>query len=611
MEPTSKQWKENQQNQLTSEGFVEILYGVNHPDIPMANVFAHQEHQALYISSMPESFNPPLIDEVERKVVPYATLEQNLWLLDGSKFTVPVNGPYEYSGYISESLSDEIGNFSSNPRISIKFVSKVSILPGLIITWSLAHGDYPTHFKVRPYNGDIVYECLEVKNNTKTISVVEFEMTDFSRLEIEIIKWSTPSRRARIEKIVLGIFQSYTKQDLLKFTCSQTVDPLSASLPKYEVSFEVDNRDGTFDLQNEEGLSKYMMERQQISTRYGFRLGDTIEWIPGGVYYLSDWSAPQNGLSASFKARDLLGFMNAIYYKGRYEPGGVSLYELAQEVLEEAKLPKYKTGIDPWVLDREALGSITTTAPLPVCSLGECLQIIANAACCAISFDRNGILYIAPLANTNDELIINDRNSYSKTEISLTKPLKQIDVSMYSFTIEGTEKSIYNGTLALNQGKNVFVVEYSDTALANIAGVQVHGVGVTLNKNETEYYAKSCKLVLNSTNSGISNCNVSITGTVIKPTETIVTIPNLAAGETQTLKNALITSVSHANKVGNWLKRNLSSRKCLSSNWRINPCLDAGDIIKVGTPETSVRVVSCELSFSGAFKGKSEGVEIK
>jgi len=624
MQVTSEKWKENQRQPLTSEGFVEVLYTINDPDAK-ASAQGSQQHE---LSTMPQGWNPPLVDETKHTVIPYGTLEQNLWLLDGSKVTVPCDGIYGYSGYISHYLCDANGNFKSTPCVRIDFYEKVSILPGIIITWSTVFSDFPKAFRVTPYYKGVAYEGKEVADNTDTVSVVVYDMTNFDRIDIEVVKWAHPHRRARIERVFLGLYKAYTKFDLLKFSGTQSLDLLSASLPKYEVSFEVDNRDGSFDPLNPEGLSKYMMERQEISTRYGFRQSekaDDIEWIPGGVYFLSDWSAAQNGISASFKARDLLGFLNATYYKGRFahesETQGVSLLTLALEVLRDANLPQRKTDVDvdyrsPWELDEDTLGGFRTTAPLPICTFGECLQMLANAAGCTIFFDMDGILHMARLddySDSNETLSINDRNSYTKPEIDLTKPIKQFDVSMYSFTREEEPKTIYEGELPLEPGRNVFIIEYSDIA----DGVQVQGIWQDedehiewLDEDETSFYAKSCKLVINSDSNIPVNCNVCIAGYIRKSAETIITVPNLPTGEVQPLKNPIITDAGHAAQIGEWLKVNLNRRKHISLDWRADPRLDAGDIVKVGKAGQSVRIVSSSFSFSGAFKGKLKGVEV-
>ena len=609
MQAVTEKWKQNQHEALTSEGFVEVTYTINDPNVT-ARAKGNQPHE---IATMPDIWNPPLIDETEHTVIPYATLEQDLWLLDGTKITVPSDGDHGYSGYISESLCDESGNFEVTPSIRIDFYEKVQILPGIIITWSTAFNDYPSCFEVTPYIGNTPYDTVVMDDNTEIVNTIVHEMTNFDRIDIKVRRWSSPHRRARVERIFLGLTKSYTKENLLSFADSRSIDPMSASLPKYEVSFEVDNRDGAFDPLNDEGLSKYMMERQEISTRYGFKVDGEVEWIRGGVYYLSNWSAPQNGISASFKARDLLGFLNNTYSKGRFpratEVEGIDLHTLALEVLRDANLPQRKTDdadySSPWELDEAKLSRFRTTAPLPICTFGECLQMIANAACCTIYFDRDGILHIKDLDDSVEELTIDDSNSYQRPEINLTKPIKQIDVSVYSLTREENPRTIYEGMLPISQGRNEFIIEFSNLA-DNVSIGNIHNV--TIVAAETEIFAKSCRLVLYSELDETEECTVIIKGNVRRQSETIITTENLPAGETAPLKNTLITSVTHAMQSGQWLKENLNRRKHVSLNFRLDPRMDAGDVIKLGSSEQSVRIVSSNFNFSGAFKGTAEGV---
>jgi len=127
-----------------------------------------------------------------------------------------------------------------------------------------------------------------------------------------------------------------------------------------------------------------------------------------------------------------------------------------------------------------------------------------------------------------------------------------------------------------------------------------------------ECYAKCCKLVLQSTATGAA-CDVTVTGTVIKPLETAVVISNLDTGETRKLQNLLITNDTHAQNVGAWLKSNLTRRKNFSFDWRIDPRVEPGDIANVrnGGTNNRMHVTSSSFSFNGAFKGKSKGVEVQ
>lgn len=597
-------WDANQEQQLTNEGFVEVLYKISDPILPE-------------ITNPPTS-NGELSDlsdvsiialDQDRVVAPYATLEQDLWRLDGSKITKPAQGPYGYSGYISNHLCNESKVFSPIPKITITFSEEVKILRGLTISWGEEPQDCPSEFIVNTYasNGEIVNQNRV--DNTNNISLIIKKLENFKKLEILITKWMIPNRRARIGKIFLGVNKKYTKSNLLQFSCMESIDPISSGLPKYSIQFELDNRDGEFDPFKEDSLLPYMMEKQELRTRYGYMLGNEEVYIPGGVYYLSEWSAPQNGLSASFQARDLLGFMDEIYYKGTFQ--SKTLEELAQEVLNAANLPKDREGNPLWELD-ESLKDIETTAPLPVCSLAECLQLIANAGCCTIYFDRQGRLIIGKLHTIPVGITIDDNHSYSKPEISLDKQIKQFDVSWYSHAKEAN-KELYKGTVALKQGINEFMINYSDISEAlTDDDIQITPIDSTVTVTvaaNTEYYAKCCKLVLNS--SAETDCEIIIvTKTAFKPTESIYTVPNDITGEILPLKNPLITTKEHAIKVGDWLKANLSGKKNVSLDWRIDPRMCIGDIVNISriAANNHTRIVSSNMSFSGAFKGKIEGV---
>ena len=628
-EKFSPAWEDNQNQPLTSEGFVEVTYQIDDPEATVEDVTTADA------PPLPISDTDELADGTAQEVIPYATLEQNLWLLNGKKTTIPANpDDYRYSGYVSTALCNEQAEFTGpRPSVTIRFEDTVKILPGLTIIWGEVHGDYPTAYTIHLSDEDGHTRSYE-QIGEGTTSIVEQELAKFNAITIEVVSWNRPGRRARIAEIFPGIKKVYNKQNLLSFSCAESLDPVSASLPKYSVQFEIDNTDDAFNPNNPEGLAKYMIERQKIQTRYGFRLGDEVAWIPGGVYYLSEWSAPQNGLSASFAARDLLGFMNGTYYRGKFAKDPANLLELAEDVLKVANLPPVRSEQEQWVLDTEALGNTYTTAPLPVASCGECLQLIANAAGCTIFFDRKGVLHIAKLAaptfddpETQEEyLSIHDGNSYSKAEISLTKPLKQVDVSVYSFVVEETPKELDTKQLRLKAGENTFLLEYADSTMAKNVTVSANGRPIPPKKdvNGAEYvscYAKHCELVLWGSSDG-EMCTVVFTGTVVKQTETIVPVTCATTGETQPLKNALITDMDHATTIGQWVGDHLKLRKQFAADWRVDPRLDAGDCIKIfgelpddpelpKPPGTPMRVTSSNFSFSGAFKGKSEGVAIE
>lgn len=428
MQTVSENWKKVHKQTLLNESYVEVSLDIADPE-SLADA-SSQDNGAVYISDTSE-----IVSEVDKNIVPYCTLEQNLWLLDGGRKAIP-ESQYGDSGYVGDVLSDDVCVFSSKiPIITINF-SKVfdNLIPGITITWSATYGEFADSFIVTAYNGDTVVAQKEVTGNRSVKSLVLLDIVNYDRIVIQIKKWCLPYHRARVEEVFVGINKVYSKTDLFDYSHSQSVDPVSTSLPKMEIKFSIDNVSGEYNPYNDQGMAKYLMARQEVKAKYGLKLNDgSTEWIKGGTFYLSEWYAKQNGMSADFTARDLLEFMSAIYEEN-HDLSSRTLYELAEKVLMAADLPLNSDGTVKWVID-ESLKSISTTAPLPQDTLANCLQVIANAGECVLYQDRSGTLRIEPLKFDVSDYEINSFNSYSKSEITVAKSIKQVNVKVYQYVM--------------------------------------------------------------------------------------------------------------------------------------------------------------------------------
>lgn len=436
MQTVSENWKNAHKQTLLNESYVEVSLNITDPDA-IADASPH-DNGAVYISN-----SSGLTNGVDRSPTPYCTLEQNLWLLDGGRKAIPESENGD-DGYVSDAMSDEVCVFSSKtPSITISFSRTFNnLVPGVTITWSTAYNEFADSFVVTAYRGETVIAEKEVIGNRSVKSLVLVDIVDYDRIVIQIKKWCLPYHRARVEEIFVGMNKVYSKKELFDYSHSQSVDPLSTSLPKTEIKFSIDNVEGEYNPYNEQGMAKYLMERQEVTARYGLKLNDgSIEWIKGGTFYLSEWYAKQNGMSADFTARDLLEFMSAIYEE-THNLTSRNLYDLAELVLMRADLPLNTDGTVRWVID-ESLKAITTVAPLPRDTLANCLQVIANAGRCVLYQDRSGVLHIEPLKFEVSDYAISTFNSYSKPEITLSKSLKQVNVKVHQYVMsdKGAESS--------------------------------------------------------------------------------------------------------------------------------------------------------------------------
>lgn len=479
MQTVSQSWKNVHKQTLLNESYVEVSLDIADPDAVVDEVV---DNGAVYISNISEA-----VSEVDTPAIPYATLEQNLWVLNGSRRSIP-NSNYEDNGYVGDVLSNEECVFEKKlPIITIIF-SKVNanLLPGVTITWGTAYGEYASHFIVTAYNGDSVVAEREVIDNTNVTSIVTMDIINYDRIVIRVLGWCLPNHRARIDEIFVGVRKVYSKADLFSYSHSQTVDPISTALPKNEIQFSIDNSDDAYNPYNPNSLSKYLMERQEIKTRYGLKLNDnTIEWIKGGSFYLSEWYAKQNGISADFVARDLLDFMSTPYKDnesnyydhttGKFKKR--RLNDLAEGVFVSAGLPLNSDGSHKWIID-DLLDTIETNAPLPDDTMANCLQMIANAGCCVLYPDRDGKYHIEPINNTPTDYVINQFNSYSKSEITLSKSIKQVVVKVYTYTMgeKGVESSVAEVVTNIGDIGEIITVDnplITDVERASIVGTWI------------------------------------------------------------------------------------------------------------------------------------------
>lgn len=591
MQKVSQEWKDNQKELLTSESFVELSLKLTDPDA--YEDATAEDNGSVYFSDDADY----VVSEVDKKIDPHATLERNLWVLDGSRKVLPSND-YGENGYIGEAISNDNRTFSKNPLISINF-SKVftDLITGVSIVWSSVFNEYATDFIVTAYNGNNVVASKTVTENTEAKMTVFVDMINYDRITVEVLKWSLPNRRARIASVQIGADLIYAKGDIIEYSHSQSVDPISATLPMCKISFSINNIDDTFNPNNLDSLSKYLIERQEVKVRYGYKLNDKVEWIDGGTFYLSEWDAPQNGLSAEFTARDLLEFMSGIYYYGEYNPNGTSLYDLAEKVLIDANLPLDESGSVKWIIDTK-LKNIRTVAPLPIDTHANCLQMIANAGECVIYQDRNGILHIETMSYDETDYSIDLFNSYSKSDISLSKPLRDVTVPCYSYSPSTDATELYKGNVNIGGTLDVLVT-YSDMATDVSATV----TGGTL--NSAKYYSNAC--VLNITAAG--SVDIVVTGNSLASSSVSVVIESGTKGETVSVDNPLITSHDRATSVGRWVENYMKNRMVLTSDWRADPRLDALDIVRNENNYNTNKVLmtSVDYSYNGAFKGSGEG----
>lgn len=402
----SNAWKEIQQRFLLPETHIEIDCTVTEAGV-QENATISGTDEALISNTISTLYDTT-------KSIKYATNELNMWALDGTFTVAPDAPPYADFGYIS--------NIDSTGSITVTLPEvHASATSGLTINWGGRLDEYPTVFTITAKNGDaVVYEST-VTDNTAQVSAIFAQLQNYDSIAITVHAWSLPYRRVRIEKVTIGHILTFYKKDIFSYTHEQTGHLNSGELPKNSITFTLDNTDGRWNPNNPTGMEQYLSERQKIKVRYGLDIDGTVEWIPAGTFYLSEWRVPNNGLEANFVARDIFEYLlNETY------TGGTSgkLSDLIWDAFDSAGIPDdFVYILDP------SLNNYSATLPEGEHTCAEIVQMCANAAGCVIFQDRNGVLHIEPLNKVHTNAVIPLTLSYSHPEIELSKPLKNVAVS--------------------------------------------------------------------------------------------------------------------------------------------------------------------------------------
>lgn len=370
MQYVSTEYRDSMKQLARNKSYMKINIGLINQNAQQ-NAVVHPEGFT-YFSDLKK----PLDNEsVERK---YATLENGYTQADGSKYFLPREHPgvnYYYSGIVTKTLCKE-GNY---PSIWIKFNTEDPVdIKGLTIQFGES---YPVEFTVETDKKNIVMK------NDGPLFRTEETFNNATYMRITAIKMFKVNARLRIETLLFGIGIVMDNEKIVSANLKSIISPISERLPAIDFNVTIENMDKYYNVDNADSAIQYMSTGQELEVHYGYTLDNrSVEWVKGGTLYMREWSADDT--QAKFQAVDIFEYMQDEYRKGEYRPRGISLYDLAIDVLQDAGIERDKYWVDPH------LKNSIVYNPLPVLMHKECLQLIANAGRCVLMQNRDGVIIL-------------------------------------------------------------------------------------------------------------------------------------------------------------------------------------------------------------------------
>ena len=243
-----------------------------------------------------------------------ATLEHNRWSLDGTWKLYPDNPAdfTERTGWLSESIGDENGNFSEPyPYVQSNFTG-VEVLQAVTLQFGLYEPDgVPEDFTVTLYNGSQVLESRDITGNLNTSVIIEGLNSNYpTAIRLTVKKWSKPHRRVRISRVMAGLFETWDTTVIRDVDIYTESTFSGLAIPYSSCSITVDNSDKRFDPYAPNSIFKSIEERQAIPVEMGMRVGNgTTEWLSGGTYYQKSGGWALNDLTVQWDLLDIIGML--------------------------------------------------------------------------------------------------------------------------------------------------------------------------------------------------------------------------------------------------------------------------------------------------------------
>jgi hypothetical protein len=653
MQTVSAAWRRAQRENFTPRSFVEIKYMITDPSLISRYGISSADQE--WYSNLQE-----ILGDEHREYGHFITNELGAWMLDSE--IAPFSDYTNNYGYVTQSMSDTAAQFASSPKITILF-EKVLLqpIPGLTITWSTGFDEFARMFTLTAYLDDEVVKT-QTYINSDIECEINFDVHGYNRIDVEIDEWCLPLSRARIERLYIGFFAIFNNESIFEITGRNNADPLGSVIPENTLIFKVDNTAQLWNPANPQGLYSYLLEHQEVTARFGYEINGAVEWISGGVFFLAEWDVPQNGITATFTAKNAFEFLDETYTG----PRTGTVYEIALAALHQANLYELANKAPRWVL-YEGLKDYTVSVEESFqASIAQVLQLCAHAASCGLWQDRLGTIRIEPITLGIDCLIssdsiapfgdisrlhddtpdstvaTNEMNMWGIDEgFGIVSPTTRIsfasnDLSDNSaiyanppkLTISYRSEQRYTPAIVIawsdaygEMARNYNVNSYRRSELISAIEVrdneEIHNVVpleipefdyveieilewcLPIRRARMEYLAPAPDYIIDQSNSKPeTNINVTRELRRIIINRDLAIIDYSNIGFIQPIQNPFINNKDHALDVGNEIARWLSKRNIYYGHFRADPRLDPLDTVLVNNKFADKIVVVSKIDYS-------------
>lgn len=479
---TTQEYK-NEMSKLTrNPSYMNVSFGVFNLDAQENNTITYNDN--LNFGDLKNLVSLKYVYDTQ-----YITFDKDFWKLDGTKRLFDENNDYQkLESLVSNYHSSSDDYAIANTTLIFTFDTLQDIL-GLTIEFDTIMNRYPTDFIIMFFDENGVGLGTEIVtgNNTSTFRYTS-AIEGVKSIKIFPSKMNEYSSRLRISSIKFGLGFAYTNNELISSERKFVINPATTELSTRTFSFTIDNENNVYDVDNPNSPMNFLQENQKINVQYGIECDPktigyidydgtlvildnanpaisettlsltgvtitnecmvisnpkaTIEWIDGGKYNLSSWSAENSSKTASFTGIDRLGTLTKEYVDTSSRAFGteITLKALAEDILTYAGLTA-----DEYTIPDEFANYVTVGIIPENTDCKSAFQLVANAAGARIMITKNDLITLAQTIDGVNSYASNGTMNFTYDDVfenidaEMLPKCKQLIINKYGVNENGEE----------------------------------------------------------------------------------------------------------------------------------------------------------------------------
>ena len=248
-----------------AEGYIDIIMYAQDAQVDIANITSNDISTYSNIDALKD------IKNYTNTTI--ATLEENMWLLNG-RFPNATPG-VRYNGYMSNSISDEEGNFETNPYINIELAKSSEVESFSLILNSAVPSGYPKNIKCSFYNGETLLIELTKDLATETALpnlIFDVNQQNVTKVTIEFIGTRRGKRRIRLSSLMFGRVINLDQNQVVSTDYTDKCSYVPDSIPSRVFSFTMNNYSQIYNIDNPENGYIKLDNNTKVLMRNGYNI---------------------------------------------------------------------------------------------------------------------------------------------------------------------------------------------------------------------------------------------------------------------------------------------------------------------------------------------------